>query len=314
MWIRVGQDPAFPSPPPHRYRLEYFLRDPGGTVVATDSSSAGSTVSQALVQIGNARLLQSTGTYTLEVRAYIDPNNQTVIPPGDLNFKYKVEVIIVPLQDPVRAEQHHRRRQGQGLTRPRAERAGLLGHHHRPDQLRARPGLLPGAPGGGDGRAHAPALHRDPVHCTGAVPAGADQEGPAAHRDHRGAGGRAERLRRGGRRGVHHQRGPGQLQLPHRHQALSGPDAAVPPVGAVRELRPLAQVPEPGQLRGGAPGSSQRGEHRLLLQVRGRREQLGGRHRLHHHRQVAGRARRRGGGAGSAAAGHHGVGRGQPRR
>ena len=100
MWIRVGQDSTFPSPPPHRYRLEYFLRDPGGTVIATDSSSAGSQVSQNLVQIGTARLLQSTGTYTLEVRAYIDPNNQTVIPPGDLGFKYKVEVIIVPLQDP----------------------------------------------------------------------------------------------------------------------------------------------------------------------------------------------------------------------
>ncbi|HZX43465.1 MAG TPA: hypothetical protein VFE93_16625 [Myxococcaceae bacterium] len=100
MWIRVGQDPAFPSPPPHRYRLEYFLRDPGGTVVATDSSTAGSLVSPALVQIGTARLLSSTGTYTLQVRGYIDPNNQTVIPPGDLAFKYKVEVIIVPLQDP----------------------------------------------------------------------------------------------------------------------------------------------------------------------------------------------------------------------
>ena len=100
MWIRVGQDPTFPSPPPHRYRLEYFLRDPTGIVIATDSSSAGSTVSQNLVQIGTARLLPSTGTYTLEVRAYVDPNNQTVIPPGDLNFKYLVEVIIVPLQDP----------------------------------------------------------------------------------------------------------------------------------------------------------------------------------------------------------------------
>ncbi|HVP61612.1 MAG TPA: hypothetical protein VMT11_13690 [Myxococcaceae bacterium] len=100
MWIRLGEDPAAPSPPPHRYRLEYFLRDPGGTVVATDSSSAGSQVSPALVQIGTARLLKSTGTYTLEVRAYIDPNNQTVIPPGDLAFKYLLEIIIVPLQDP----------------------------------------------------------------------------------------------------------------------------------------------------------------------------------------------------------------------
>jgi len=100
MWIRVGEDPAAPSPPPHRYRLEYFLRDPGGTVIATDASSAGSTVSQNLVQIGTARLLPSTGTYTLEVRAYIDPNQPPSTPPGDLAFKYKVEVIIVPLQDP----------------------------------------------------------------------------------------------------------------------------------------------------------------------------------------------------------------------
>jgi hypothetical protein len=101
MWIRVGEDPAAPSPPPHRFRLEYFLRDPTGLVVATDSSSAGSQFSQNLVQIGTARLLKMTGTYTLEVRAYVDPNNATVIPPGDLAFKYKVEVIIVPLQDNV---------------------------------------------------------------------------------------------------------------------------------------------------------------------------------------------------------------------
>ena len=30
IWLRVGQDPAFPSPPPHRYRLEYFLYDSTG--------------------------------------------------------------------------------------------------------------------------------------------------------------------------------------------------------------------------------------------------------------------------------------------
>jgi len=50
--------------------------------------------------IGTARLLPNPGTYTLEVRGWIDPTNQTVIPPGDLNVHYKVEVIIVPLQDP----------------------------------------------------------------------------------------------------------------------------------------------------------------------------------------------------------------------
>jgi hypothetical protein len=100
MWIRVGEDPAAPTPPPHRFRLQYFIRDPTGLVVATDSASAGSMFSQNLMQIGTARLLKVTGTYTLEVQAYIDPNNPSVIPPGDLTFKYKVEVIIVPLQDP----------------------------------------------------------------------------------------------------------------------------------------------------------------------------------------------------------------------
>jgi hypothetical protein len=100
MWLDLVQDCTTTCPVPHRYRLEYFLRDPGGVVVATDSSSAGSLVDTALVEIGTARLLKSTGTYTLQVRAYIDPNNQTVIPPGDLTFKYKVQVIIVPLQDP----------------------------------------------------------------------------------------------------------------------------------------------------------------------------------------------------------------------
>jgi len=53
------------------------------------------------VQIGTARYLRNPGTYNLMVRGYIDPNNQTVIPPGDLNFRYLVEVIIVPLQDDV---------------------------------------------------------------------------------------------------------------------------------------------------------------------------------------------------------------------
>ena len=100
MWLHVIQDCTTTCPPPHRYRLEYFLRDPAGLVVATDSSTAGSTVSTLPMEIGTARLLKSTGTYTVQVRGYIDPNNQTVIPPGDLNFKYKVEVIIVPLQDP----------------------------------------------------------------------------------------------------------------------------------------------------------------------------------------------------------------------
>ncbi|RPH68880.1 MAG: hypothetical protein EHM78_17310 [Myxococcaceae bacterium] len=100
MWIHVVQDCTTTCPPPHLYRLEYFLRNSTGTVVATDAAIVGSLVSDTLMEVGTARLLPSTGVYTLEVRGYVDPNNQTVIPPGDLNFKYKVEIIIVPLQDP----------------------------------------------------------------------------------------------------------------------------------------------------------------------------------------------------------------------
>jgi hypothetical protein len=100
MWLDVVQDCTTTCPRPHRYRLEYFLRDPSGAVVATDSAGAGSLVSEQPMEVATARLLKTTGTYTLQVRGYIDPNNQTVIPPGDLNFKYKVQVIIVPLQDP----------------------------------------------------------------------------------------------------------------------------------------------------------------------------------------------------------------------
>src|SRR5262249_32561314 len=78
--IRVGQDPAFPSPPPHRSRLEYFLYNSTDLTapIATDSSSAGSQFSPNLVQIGTARYLRNPGTYNLMVRGYIDPNNQTV--------------------------------------------------------------------------------------------------------------------------------------------------------------------------------------------------------------------------------------------
>ena len=100
MWIHVVQDCTTTCPTPHAYRLEYFLRNSTGTVVATDAAIVGSLVSDTPMEVGTARLLPSTGVYTLEVRAYVDPNNQTVIPPGDLNFKYKVEIIIVPLQDP----------------------------------------------------------------------------------------------------------------------------------------------------------------------------------------------------------------------
>ena len=101
MWLDVVQDcPITTCPAPHRYRLEYFLRDPSGTVVATDSAGAGSLVSNSNMEVATARLLKATGTYTLQVRGWIDPNNQTVIPPGDLTFKYKVQVKIVPLQDP----------------------------------------------------------------------------------------------------------------------------------------------------------------------------------------------------------------------
>ena len=101
MWLDVVQDCTTTCPRPHRYRLEYFLRDPNGVVVATDSAGVGSLVSALPMEVATARLLKTTGTYSLQVRGWVDPNNQTVIPPGDLNFKYKVQVIIVPLQDDV---------------------------------------------------------------------------------------------------------------------------------------------------------------------------------------------------------------------
>jgi hypothetical protein len=98
LWFRVGQDSTFPSPPPHRFRLEYTLKNPAGQPIAQDWASAGSQFSTNLMQVGSARLLTNPGTYTLVVQAF-DTSSGTLIPPGDLNFRYKVEVIIVPLQD-----------------------------------------------------------------------------------------------------------------------------------------------------------------------------------------------------------------------
>jgi len=98
--IRVTQDMSVPSPPPHRFRLEFILTDPNGIPVDDSFASAGSQFDSAQMVTGTARLLAKAGQYILEVRGYKDPNNPTVPIPGDLTFKYKVEIIIVPLQDP----------------------------------------------------------------------------------------------------------------------------------------------------------------------------------------------------------------------
>jgi len=100
LYVDVVQDCTTTCPRPHKYRLEYDLRDPNNVRVATDSAGVGSLVSNTAMEVATARLLQTTGTFTLLVRGWIDPNNSAVIPPGDLNFKYKVNVIVVPLQDP----------------------------------------------------------------------------------------------------------------------------------------------------------------------------------------------------------------------
>ena len=99
MYIGVSQDPAVPAPPPHKYRLEFFLYDPTGAVVAQDYASAASQYGSSLVSIASAELLKQPGTYTIAVQGYRDIQTVGDVP-GDLAFKYLLQVIIVPLQDP----------------------------------------------------------------------------------------------------------------------------------------------------------------------------------------------------------------------
>jgi hypothetical protein len=100
LWFEVSQDPSVPAPPPHAYRLEYFVYAPDGTTqVAQGYAQAGSQYSESLVAIGDAILLSQAGTYYIKVQGYRDSNTVGIVP-GDLNFKYLVNAIIVPLQDP----------------------------------------------------------------------------------------------------------------------------------------------------------------------------------------------------------------------
>jgi hypothetical protein len=100
LWVEVSQDPSVPSPPPHAYRLEYYVFAPDGvTQLAQGYAQAGSQYSPALVAIGDAILLNQAGPYYIEVLGYSDSNTVGAVP-GDLNFKYLVKTIIVPLQDP----------------------------------------------------------------------------------------------------------------------------------------------------------------------------------------------------------------------
>ena len=100
LWVEVEQDPSVPSPPPHQYRLEYYIYGPdGATQLAQGYAQAGSQYSAAQVVIGDAILLNAAGPYYIAVLGYSDSNTVGAVP-GDLNFKYLVKTIIVPLQDP----------------------------------------------------------------------------------------------------------------------------------------------------------------------------------------------------------------------
>ena len=100
LWVEVEQDLSVPSPPPHQYRLEYYIYGPdGATQLAQGYAQAGSQYSAAQVVIGDAILLNAAGPYYIAVLGYSDSNTVGAVP-GDLNFKYLVKTIIVPLQDP----------------------------------------------------------------------------------------------------------------------------------------------------------------------------------------------------------------------
>jgi hypothetical protein len=99
LWLEVEQDPSVPSPPPHAYRLEYYVYDSTMLQIAQGYAQAGSQYSTAQVVIGDALLLNSAGPYYIAVLGYSDSNTVGAVP-GDLNFKYLVKTIIVPLQDP----------------------------------------------------------------------------------------------------------------------------------------------------------------------------------------------------------------------
>jgi hypothetical protein len=272
-------------------------------VVATDSAGVGSLVSDQAMEGRDRASAQDHG--------HVHPSGQGLHrseqpdrhPAGGSQLQVQGAGHHRPAPGPSRAQRHHRRCEGQALARPDPGGPGLVGDNHRADQLRARSGLLPDTAVRCLGRPASAALRGDAFHRAGSLPQAPGTQGPSGPGHHRGARGVAERVRGRGRGGVHHQRARQQLQLPHRHQPLSGAHAAVPAVGALREPRRRLQ-PEPGrprQLRVGPPGAAARGRGGLLLPLRGRGDELGGRHQLHHLRRVAERAGPGRGCAGSAA-------------
>ncbi len=100
LWLELSQDPSVPSPPPHKYRLQYYVYAPDGTTqVSEGDAPAGSQYSAKLVTIGTAILLNQVGPYYIKVMGYRDSNSPNAPDPGDLTFKYLLKTILVPLQD-----------------------------------------------------------------------------------------------------------------------------------------------------------------------------------------------------------------------
>jgi hypothetical protein len=100
LWVQISQDPSVPSPPPHNYRLEYYVFAPDGTTqVAQGYANAGSQYSANQIVLADAVLINQAGPYYVLVQGYRDSNTVGAVP-GDLNFKYLVQVMTLPLQDP----------------------------------------------------------------------------------------------------------------------------------------------------------------------------------------------------------------------
>ncbi|MGO8971437.1 MAG: hypothetical protein ACLQDQ_17920 [Myxococcaceae bacterium] len=100
LWLELSQDLSSPSPPPYPFRLQYFVYGPDGqTQVATGDSPAGSQYSTTAVVVGTAILLNQVGPYYIMVQGYRDQNTVGAVP-GSLTYKYLLQVIEVPLQDP----------------------------------------------------------------------------------------------------------------------------------------------------------------------------------------------------------------------
>lgn len=100
LWLQLSQDPSVPSPPPHKFRLQYYVYAPDGTTQLIEGdANAGSQYSSNLVAIGTAILLNQAGPYYILVQGYRDANTVGQVP-GDLTYRYLLQTMIVPLQDP----------------------------------------------------------------------------------------------------------------------------------------------------------------------------------------------------------------------